>query len=380
MNKFNLYIFCILATMLFSCSEDFEDFENKAYIESETKKTTFLIKPDVLAYPATLSVGIAKPALENIEFTFSADPSLVSVYNNLFNENAVVLPSEHYVFSETKATIATNSVHSTKVNIEFVDVNNLDRNIVYVLPVTIANADKIELLESARTHYYIFKGGAIINWAADIEDNSFPITWGNSSLVSGMNEITVEGMLYLRQASRDGSDSNIMTFFGVENVFLIRLGDTFDPGQIMVVAKSSGGKFPANANDRTSAPVGRWFHFAVTLDSSNSLKIYIDGVLQSTSTTGSGTFSIVSNCFIGKSYNDNRWWPGMICETRVWNKARTQDEIAASIYSVPATSEGLVAYWKFDEGNGNTIVDHTGNNSTITAKSALKWSSISLPE
>lgn len=380
MNKFKIYIFCFLATILFSCGEDFEDFTDKAYLTSDSKRTTYLIKPDSPTYDAELSVGIARPAQENIEFTIQADPTLVSLYNSVFNDNAQVLPSDHYRIPQSKAVIAVNSVQSTNINVEFFDIDKLDRDIVYVLPVTIAAADNIGLLESRRTHYYIFKAGAIINWAADIEANSFPISWGNSSLVSGMREITVEGMLYLRQLSRDGSDSNIMTFFGVENVFLVRLGDTFDPGQIMVVAKSSGGKYPANANDRTTAPVGRWFHFAVTLDSSNKLKIYIDGELKSTSDTGSGTFSIASNCYIGKSYSDNRWWPGMICETRVWNKARTQEEIAESIYNVSPTSDGLVAYWKFDEGNGNTIMDHTGNNSIITANSTLKWTSISLPE
>ncbi len=291
----------------------------------------------------------------------------------------MILPSDYYTIPETKARIAKESVRSTDIEIEFKDVNLLDRDIVYVLPVTIASAG-IELLESARTHYYIFKGGALINWAADIEENSFPVNWGgNSSLVTGMTEVTIEGLLYLRQAERDGSDSHIMTFFGTESSFLIRLGDTFDPGQIMVV-KNSSGKYPDNANDRTKAPVGRWFHLAVTHDASNTIRIYIDGELMSTTSAASGTFSLASGCYIGKSYNDNRYWPGMIAETRVWNKVRTQEEIAAHIYAVSTDSEGLVAYWKFDEGNGNTITDHSGNNTSVTANSALKWTSVSLPE
>lgn len=196
-----------------------------------------------------------------------------------------------------------------------------------------------------------------------------------------MSEITVESLLYVRQIERDGSDSHIMTFFGREDYFLIRLGDTFNPGQVMVVAKTAGGKYPDNSNVRTTVPVGRWFHLAVTLDSSNSLKIYIDGELKSTSTTGSGNVNISSSCYIGKSYNDNRWWPGMIAETRVWNVARTQAEIADSFYSVATDSPGLVAYWKFNEGNGNTIIDNSGNNTNITAAvPPLKWVGISLPE
>ncbi len=368
----------MLAVTLFSCGEDYENFDSKAYINSDSKKTSFLIKPDTPEYSASLSVGVPRPAAEDMEFTFKADASLVTTFNNLYSEKAIVLPAENYSMPSAKAIMSKKSVRSTDLDIKFTNINKLERDLVYVLPVTIAHSDKIAILESSRTHYYVFKGGALINWAADIEENNFPIKWGNSGLVNGMKEITIESMLYLRQAEREGSDSHIMTFFGVENGFLIRLGDTFDPGQIMVVKGS--GKYPDNANDRTKAPVGKWFHLAVTVDASNAIKIYIDGELKSTTNGNNGTISLVSNCYIGKSYNENRWWPGMICETRVWNVARTQEQIATYRYSVGPDSEGLIAYWKFDEGNGNTIIDHTANNSTITAVSSLKWTNVSLPE
>lgn len=368
-----------MAVILFSCDEDYENFESKAFLNQESKTTSFLIQPDNAGYTASLNVSVARPAAENLEFTFQADPSLLPVYNNLFPDKAEILPAGHYNLPDNKAIITKESVRSTEVSIHFTDINKLDRNKVYVLPVTVANNGKIDMLESGRTHYYIFKGGALINWAADIEKNNIPVQWKDNSQVSDMKEVTIEGLLYLRQIEREGSDSQIMTFFGVENKFLIRLGDTFQAGEIMVV-KGSSGKYPDNANDRTKAPVGRWFHLAVTHDASNTLKIYIDGKLMSTTKAASGTINLASSCYIGKSFNDNRWWPGMICETRVWNVARTQEQIASSIYGVSPDSEGLIAYWKFNEGNGNTITDQTGNNGAITANSALKWTSVSLPE
>jgi len=378
MNKIKICMLCLLAAILFSCSDDYENFTSKAYIDLDTKSTTYLIKPDASEYSASLSVGIPRPATEDVEFTIAPDASLLNAYNNIFSDNAQILPSDYYTMSGSKLTINRESVRSTSLDINFININQLDREVVYVLPVTIANAG-MDVLESARTHYYIFKGGALINWGADIEENYFPVNWGNSSLVTGMNELTIEGMLYLRQAERDGSDSHIMTFFGTEKNFLIRLGDTFDPGQIMVVVNESG-KYPDNANDRTSAPIGRWFHLAITLDSGGALKIYVDGEHKSTTNIGSKSLTITSSCFIGRSYNDNRYWPGMICETRFWNVARTQEEIAMYMYGIDPETAGLVAYWKFDEGNGNTINDHTGNGTSITANSALKWTSISLPE
>ena len=59
---------------------------------------------------------------------------------------------------------------------------------------------------------------------------------------------------------------------------------------------------------------------------------------------------------------------------------RTQEEIASHVYEVDPASEGLVAYWKFDEGTGDTIRDQTGNGNNGTADSPLKWTEVSLPE
>lgn len=367
---------CLSAIALFSCHDDPEDFTAKMYINADNPRTTYLIEPGLADFSVTLNMGIPRPAAEEIRITMKADPSLVGFYNNFFMDNAVALPDGHYVMTESVATVAQGSVRSTDVGVEFRDIGELDDDLVYVLPVTIAGADRIGILESARTHYYIFRKGALINWAADIEKNYFPINWADPSVVNSLNEITVESMLYIRQVEREGSDAQIMTFFGVENDFLIRLGDMFAPGEVMVV--KDNGRYPGS--DRTSVPVGRWFHLAVTYDAQGNIRIYLDGELKSISTTNHWRIRLTSDCYIGKSYNNNRWWPGMICETRVWNTVRTQQQIAEGMYRVPADSEGLVAYWKFDEGQGDRIADYSGNNNTITAASGLKWVGVSLPE
>ena len=59
---------------------------------------------------------------------------------------------------------------------------------------------------------------------------------------------------------------------------------------------------------------------------------------------------------------------------------RTQEEIVSNVYEVDPTSEGLVAYWKCDEGAGDTIRDHTGNGNNGTANSALKGKSVARPD
>ena len=40
--------------------------------------------------------------------------------------------------------------------------------------------------------------------------------------------------------------------------------------------------------------------------------------------------------------------------------------------AAPSTS-GLMAYWRFNEGSGNTVKDYSGNGRDITANAALTW-------
>ena len=116
--------------------------------------------------------------------------------------------------------------------------------------------------------------------------------------------------------------------------------------------------------------------------------IYVNGQAQSTldtseigpvyfGTTKSGEGRLFE---IGRSYEDVRYLDGNISECRIWNYVRTQSEIADNIYEVSPTSNGLVAYWKFDEGAGNNVKDHSVNGNNAISKKTLNWLSVALPE
>lgn len=70
----------------------------------------------------------------------------------------------------------------------------------------------------------------------------------------------------------------------------------------------------------------------------------------------------------------------MMSELRIWNRALTADELAneARRYDVDPKSDGLVTYWKFDEGQGDVVKDHTTYRNDL-ASDGLKWETVSLP-
>ena len=80
-------------------------------------------------------------------------------------------------------------------------------------------------------------------------------------------------------------------------------------------------------------------------------------------------------------YEAARYLDGDICECRIWNRVLTVEEIQAKnhFYYVDPKSEGLVAYWKFDEGQGMSITDYASGNN-LTANKDLTWKPLELPE
>jgi Concanavalin A-like lectin/glucanases superfamily len=107
-----------------------------------------------------------------------------------------------------------------------------------------------------------------------------------------------------------------------------------------------------------------WFHFAMVWDSEAK---EIKGVINGT-TTGKKTVSAIfttpaSKLSIGYSptFSGMGGFTGKIDEFRIWSKARTDDEIKATMKQhLTGKEPGLVVYYKFDEGQGTDAKDVSG--------------------
>ncbi len=107
-----------------------------------------------------------------------------------------------------------------------------------------------------------------------------------------------------------------------------------------------------------------WYHLAGVYDGS-SLKLYINGNLQNTLNISSGNHDPSTGSVM--RLGDNPTWTGRnfegcIDEIRIWETARSASEILDNFTTELTGSEtGLSAYWKFNEGSGNTTADATAN-------------------
>lgn len=106
----------------------------------------------------------------------------------------------------------------------------------------------------------------------------------------------------------------------------------------------------------------KWQHYAVTFDGTY-VSIYVNGSFAgrkeiATKVVNEGQFPYMSFMGVGGSNGTwapgDRWWWGckvMTNEIRVWDVARTADQIANSIKSVAPDSKGLVGYWRISRSN-----------------------------
>jgi len=119
-----------------------------------------------------------------------------------------------------------------------------------------------------------------------------------------------------------------------------------------------------------SFPKGVWLFLAVTFSSDRKVKIYVNGTIKA-----QGTHSIdewnprygdtnVSLC-IGSLYPYGGTWAGneafsingTLDEVRIYNRSLSEDEIQEIYKNNTFIRDGLIAYWRFEEGKGDEASD-----------------------
>jgi len=117
-------------------------------------------------------------------------------------------------------------------------------------------------------------------------------------------------------------------------------------------------------------PSGVWTHIAGVYDGGH-MRIYINGQ-QDTSTVKTGNITSANvrstriGGYAGSSAGGTGWFNGKIDEVRIWDVARSQEEIAGNMHSEieAQAGSGLIGYWRLNEGTGVVTADRSGNNNT----------------
>lgn len=393
MNFKKFGVIALLAAAVFtSCQTEKEaleehHFTNKLFVNADAKTNEILVKAGVPDQVRTLSVSTALKVEEPISGVFVADTNYVENYKKEFAEAEVVaLPLEHVAITNPEVVIPKGSNKSSDATVTFTNISSLDRAQVYVLPVVLKNVTDINVIASKLVTYYVFRGAALVNVVCNMKDNRAGAKeWKTPEKFQNMKKFTAEALVRMNTTG----PHFISTVMGTEGGYLLRFGDAGVPEIQLQIAGS-----PNQTNSNMQIELGKWVHIACVFEEGYTT-VYFDGRVvldkQPSGNANGVTWGAYGNdegennnkryFWIGYSYESSRYFDGDMCEVRIWDHCLKAEEINAEdhFYYVDPESEGLIAYWKMDEGSGTVLKDSTPNGNDLTLRAEAAWPKVSLP-
>jgi|GEM_PF-964127 len=199
--------------------------------------------------------------------------------------------------------------------------------------------------------------------ALDFDGFDDHVSVSKNPILEIAQNITCEGWVYARSLQQwesflnycqdNGSNESGFDFAYVDGALRFRL----------TTVDMSGNDW--NDNPGFDIPLNEWVHVAGTYDGS-VIKMYVNGQLaQQENKTGviDWEFKPVE-MRIGGYIDDNElyYWDGRVDEVRVWNVARSEDEIRQGMCRrMTGNENGLVSYYRLDERTGTTVYDLSAN-------------------
>jgi hypothetical protein len=128
---------------------------------------------------------------------------------------------------------------------------------------------------------------------------------------------------------------------------------------------------------RTAIANGVWTHVAVTYDGFQ-WALYVNGVLDGNLEVNAPPRSdSIQHAALGAALNSagspSGFFEGLFDEARIWNYARTGDQIAGSMNTAITNATGLVGRWSLDDGSGATALNSVATSPNGTLVDRPVW-------
>jgi hypothetical protein len=187
------------------------------------------------------------------------------------------------------------------------------------------------------------------------------------------NEFTISAWIYIEEYREWAS----ITTKGINsnNYTIHQSGPTFAGGVSGLLRFTATPTLPLPLPEsNTVIPLLEWNYVAVSFDG-EIVSFYLNGELNGQHAV-TGPLEINEEpLIIGADFpGGDEFWFGCIDELRIWNKSLKKTHIKAAMtgHASPLAS-ALVAYWRFDEGEGNIVYDKSKNKNHGTINGTPNW-------
>ena len=350
-----------------------------------------IVKFSVENTPAEYAVTATSTykATEDIQVIFGLDTAAVTAYNKEHRTSYYTAPAEAIEITNLERVIKAGTSASTPVSVKVISTSPLVDGRSYLIPVsikTISGGGDTRVLESSRTIF--LRIARIINFPALSMNNATSGTTGSpgtrgrfnaTALFDTQNPVNlpnftleIKNLVYaFRGGDGNTNPQPIQTLIHWTNLdesstIGLRYGELGNPNNSLQLFGKLGTAFAYNVNPN------QWYMVTVTYDGSKGCP-YMDG----NKITEWSASMVMQFCRLNLGqnwggYDTRQYFNGRISECRVWSRALTASEIKLNLCGADRNANGLLAYWKFNEGTGSTFF----NSSKEGAKYDMDWTKV----
>ena len=365
MKQTRYFISIVLMTLvLMACDSEGDkfDYEKVGLLISGTEQVPvqrFTVDELPAAYAVT--VKATRRCSKDVTVRLAIDTSLVRTYNATHGTSYYAVPLADVTLENNEVTIQQGEALSSAAQVKVTSTDDFIEGATYVIPVTIqqVTGEGGEVIESSRTIF--LQISRIISFYS-LENNqnaSSNYIFPDDKMVN-LTNYTIEFKVYSYKFGNVGNIKRVLAIEGKneEEANMFRFGENGSAGGDILQWVLPGGRCFSSTHFKTN----RWYLVSCTYDGS-TFKMYVDGI-EDAQTSSSGKATPFQRFELGMSwgnYRTSQFFQGRLCEVRVWNRALTASEISMGFAGVNAHSDGLVAYWKMNEGEGHIFHDATGH-------------------
>lgn len=381
----NIYLGVALALIAFGCKK--AEFGDPVILVAGTEISP-IVKFAVENTPAEYLVTATSTfkAAEDMQVNFELDTAAVAAYNSEHNTTYYAVPAGAVSITNLERVIKAGEAASTPVSVKVISTAPLVDGRSYLIPITIksVNGGGMGILQSGRTIFLriariiSFNAVSMNNGQADGGPGA-PGTRGRFNgafLFTPTNPVRlpnftleIKNMVYaFRGGDGNSNPQPIQTLVTWTNQweqtsFGLRYGELGNPTNSLQLTGALGSAFAYNFN------ANQWYTISLSYDGAK-LTMFVDGN-KAAEVSGSAVleFSRMQFGQVWGGYDTRQYFNGRIAECRVWSRALTSSEIKLNLCGADPNANGLLAYWKLNEGAGAIF----RNSSKEGAKYDMDW-------
>lgn len=385
MIRFSKYVvLVIILTSVFGCDDaEMKAIDNGLYIQEAAPSNKFdqqiitqLVDDEEVV--KTLTVRLVRAMDHDVTVTLDIDPQLLEDYNNKNEANYLVLPEEYRNFEKT-VTISAGNVSAPVIDLTIKPYSSSNGE-AYAIPIRITSVDgPVEMKGNANHLLYLLtsphRQKAVIikrgnrttktfSTAIPMEQWTFEY-WVKVDNITGRPTGDWEGLENKNFRARIFvPDSQPLTF---SDLTLRYYADGANVQIPILQFQNSAGHFDTTGFWWPDT----WYHIAYTYDGT-TVTVYKDGVKDnSLANSIDWTFKSLSFAIGSFGYEQQVEF----AQIRMWKKCLSENVIKDNMSrQVAGDSDGLIGYWKCDEGTGNELKDSSPNQNHVTLGGTPQWS------